>query len=57
MLLFYLYHAGMIARIGEDVTAWQLFGQREQRRIIGHVARGEHQTSLWKQKKQVFNQP
>jgi hypothetical protein len=45
----YLDHAGMIARIREDMTAGQLLGQREQRGIIGHVARGEHQPRLYKQ--------
>ena len=36
----------MVASIREDVAARQLPGQGEQRRVVGHVARGEHQPSL-----------
>ena len=36
----------MVPSIREDVAARQLPGQGEQRRVVGHVARGEHQPSL-----------
>ncbi len=36
----------MVAGIREDVAAGNLLGQREQRRVVRHVARGEHQARL-----------
>jgi hypothetical protein len=36
----------MVAGIREDMAAGNLLGQREQGRVVCHVARGEHQASL-----------
>ena len=36
----------MVAGIREDVAAGQLAGQREQGRVVGHVARREHKPGL-----------